>query len=142
MEQENLQNNSQNNLGYREYLKTRKKQKKGILWIVLASIGGSILLIATIVGFFMLIFSTAKSTEEYKVAYSYLMQSEAFAEMGAEEEDVRLNSMSSTTYLGGTEEGYDAEAEVIFFVKNETAVVICHRAEGEWYVCEECTTFD
>ena len=111
------------------------------------------LLVGCIVGaialFFAFVFvivtsslNAQKSTEEYQMAYEYLIQSHTFKASGSDEDDVKFNSVSSMS-------GYDQDGEpykdVEFGFKinhGKTLYVICHFENGEWRVCEECTLFE
>ena len=130
---------------YQAYLKERKaggkKNGKKIFLIVLAAILGAATLFGIIAGIIVVALNGVKASEEYRVAYTYLIQSEAFDDMGATPEDVRFSSFSTTSYLTETEEGYKTTAELTFYVKGEKAIVICHKFDDKWSVCEECTAF-
>jgi hypothetical protein len=71
------------------------------------------------------------------MAYSYLLESEAFARLGAEAEDIRLSGYSqSTTIQNGIRE---TQASFTFQIGRHQLVVVCHQDGENWYVCEECT---
>ena len=99
--------------------------------------------------FFMFVFTivTASlkaemSTPEYLMAYDYLINSEAFARLDADESDIKFNSYSSSrTKDENGEDVYEKEFgfEVNVFHKFH---VICHKDGKEWYVCSECTHFE
>lgn len=79
-----------------------------------------------------------KDTEEYKLAYSYLVSSEAFAVTGAEEQQIRLKSYSSHTDLSSKER----TVKFGFAVNGTSFEVIGHFENDVWQVCEECTQFE
>jgi uncharacterized RDD family membrane protein YckC len=99
--------------------------------------------------FFMFVFTVVTaslkaetSTPEYRMAYDYLINSEAFARLDADESDIKFNSYSSSrTKDENGEDVYEKEFgfEVNFFHRFN---VICHKDGEEWYVCSECTHFE
>lgn len=80
-----------------------------------------------------------KDEPHYAVAHSYLVNSEAFRQLQAEEDDIRFTgfSRSTTTRNGVTE----TEAVFTFQVKGYTFTVTCHPDHDSWYVCKDCTRF-
>ncbi|MBQ4054553.1 MAG: hypothetical protein IJD17_02485, partial [Clostridia bacterium] len=78
--------------------------------------------------------------EEYKLAYAYLISSEAFEELNVAESDIRMNSFSSSRY---TVHGATARTtEFGFTIGLRSFEVVCHRVNDEWTVCGDCTEFD
>lgn len=78
--------------------------------------------------------------ENYKVAYSYLINSDAFDKMQANESDIHFTGYSSYAKLGIT--GSEANtAQFTFLVKGLQFKVVCHPDGQSWYVCEHCTLF-
>ena len=76
------------------------------------------------------------------MAYEYVVNSETFAELGIEEDDLRFNSYSyrMSTDADGNKV-YEAEyGFTVGFKKNFT--VILHKDGETWYVCEDCTHFE
>ena len=73
--------------------------------------------------------------------YEVIISSDAFAQLGAEEEDVLFNQYRSkrTTSPDGS---YSHVTEFGFQVGMRSFVVVCHEEDGQWWVCEECTEFD
>lgn len=92
-----------------------------------------------------LIISTAlnavKKQENYQIARSYLMNSNAYAEMQADESQITLTGYSSSTNVDNI--GTDASTVVTFsfLVQGRQYQVVCHQDGDMWYVCGECTTF-
>lgn len=97
------------------------------------------LCILLFIGIVQIVLHSVKDEPHYAVAHSYLVESEAFRQLGAEEEDIRFTgfSRSSTTRNGVTE----TEAVFTFQVKGRTLTVTCHDEGSGWYVCTECTKF-
>lgn len=110
---------------------TKKSFLKAVLIVVLC--------LALFIGFILAILETVKDEPHYAAAYSYLLDSEAFAQLGAEPDDALLTGFSrnSTTRNGITE----TEAVFTFQVKGHQLIVVCHLQGEDWYVCEECTAF-
>lgn len=106
-----------------------------------------IIIAALILAFFAFVASIVfvsldakKDSEEYAVAYEYLVNSERFKRSGADPEKLFMNSYSANTYY------YDGvpEKTVEFgFYSGFTAhyTVVCHFENGVWVVCEDCTRF-
>lgn len=113
------------------------KKRNAALSIILGI--AAFVLVTVILVFVMLSF--VKDTPEYDLAYSYLISSDAFAQLGAEEEDVLFNQYRSkrTTSPDGS---YSHVTEFGFQVGMRSFVVVCHEEDGQWWVCEECTKFD
>ena len=103
------------------------------------------IVIACFVAFFglmQILLSAQKDTEEYYLAYNYLISSEAYAELDAREADVRLLSYSFQQVGNTGGAGASETLQYGFFVKGKSLVVVCHREQGGWQVCPECTPFD
>lgn len=98
-----------------------------------------ILCLALFIGFIFVLLETVKDEAHYAAAYSYLLESEAFAQLGAEPDDALLTGFSHTSTIrnGLTE----TEACFTFLVKGRQLVITCHDEGYGWFVCEECTTF-
>lgn len=90
-----------------------------------------------------LIFGVMKlvqSTEGYAVCYDYLVESEAFAAQGAEEDRIGMTGFSqNTTFQNGLPV---TTATYTFNVDGVSYAITCHPGEDGWAVCEECTGFD
>lgn len=95
-----------------------------------------------ILGFVLLMLNGQKDSEEYQAAYGYLVSSDAFEALGADESRIFMNSYSSRTQLDP--EGGSPEKTVTmgFLVGSHSFEVVCHWEDGVWQVCEECTLFD
>lgn len=118
---------------------TRKRDTK-TLRIVLLIVGLSLAGMVAFMGLVQLILHAQKDTEEYKAAYSYLIASDAFAALDADESDIRMNQYSgNTTYRDGVKE---RTVTIGFMVNFRSFQVVCHQEDGVWQVCEECTPFD
>ena len=115
--------------------------KKLILLISLAALA-FLLFIGLIFGTVFGALSTVKKTDQYAVAYEYFLQSEYFDRLGWEEEDVKLFSYSSNTYVES--DGSRRSTAEFGFGKSPfaTTYVVCHFENGEWVVCDECTHFE
>lgn len=82
-----------------------------------------------------------KNTEEYKLSYNYLIQSQKFKDLNIDEDKVRLKEYSYTTYTdkNGNKE---VSATIVFRVGIlRNMQVVCHEEDGVWFVCEDCTEF-
>ena len=76
-------------------------------------------------------------TEQYKLAYAYLVESDEFKKLGIEEDKIKFNSYSIQT-----DDESHKYAKIVFKTggMNEITIVL-HDAGDGWYVCEECTGF-
>lgn len=98
-----------------------------------------VLCITLFIGIVQLSLNSVKDEPHYALAHSYLVNSEAFRQLEAEEADIRLNgySRNTTTRNGVTE----TKAVFTFQVKGYTLTVTCHENNTGWYVCQDCTRF-
>lgn len=80
-----------------------------------------------------------KKQENYRIAYEYLVNSNAFLKTHADESQITLTSYSSKTSLG--EDETSTVVTFTFLVQRQQYQVICHRDNDGWYVCEDCTDF-
>ncbi len=108
---------------------TRKPKKKisPAVLVVLCFIIG----IALIVGIAFTSLQKVKNTEEYKLAYEYLINSDYFESVDADEDDVSWRGYSYK-YSFASE-----TAEFAFSVKGKKVTVYCYKKNGEWVVDEE-----
>ena len=107
--------------------------------VILTLVIWFLLFIATLVGGVLLALNQVKQTPEYEMAYSYLISSEYFTEMGWEESDIRLTGYSGKTEVNN---GISVSTRIYSFqIKEQTLKVICHPEGNSWQVCRECTEF-
>ena len=118
---------------------TPQKKRKTVTIIIVACVAALLTLALMIAGIFALVFSlldNQKESAEYKLAYEYLVSSQAFEELGAEPDEIRFNSYSGKNING------DRTVELGFRVEGHSFLVVCHLQDGKWIVCRECTTFE
>lgn len=116
--------------------------KKTVIAIVCAIIASAILFAGTIVLVVLTALDLSKDTPEYQLGYSYLIESDKFAELGLTEDDIRFNSYrrNITTNADGVK---TVNVELGFRIGfGRSMYVICHDDGEGWYVCEECTKFE
>ncbi len=113
-----------------------KKKLKKVLVFCAVAVGCLI----AFMGLIQLVLNGQKDTEEYKLAYHYLIESQAFKELDVDESQIRLNQYSSYT----SDEGHSViqTAELGFLVDFQSFEVVCHRVDGEWQICDACTLFE
>ncbi len=124
-------------------LQEQKKKKKTVLIVVLLLL----LPVIAIIGFVVLAFGIAfgvldevKDSEEYALAYSYLVNSETFDRLGVDESEIRFTGYEKT--INGTSHGNN-KVELSFDVDGYYLSVVCHQDDyDEWFICDECTQFD
>ena len=115
----------------------KEKTKKAL---IIAAIVVCCLLV--FIGFILIALNAAKDTEEYKLAYDYLISSNAYKEMDADESDIHMNSYSSQSHSSANSDYVSKTARISFIVNFKSFEVVCHYEDGIWQVCDECTGFD
>lgn len=94
-----------------------------------------------ILGIVSITLNKQKNTEEYKLAYSYLLESEMYKEFGIDEDDILFNSYIAS--INHDKNGNEEKTVELGFILDEaTATVTCHFKDNKWTVCPECTDFD
>ena len=114
-----------------------KKVKKVVLVIAII-----IVCLAIFLGLIQIILNTQKDTEEYKVAYSYFVESQAFKELNVDESKIRFNQYSSHTYTSDDNSSVSKTVKIGFIVNFKSFEVVCHKENDMWQVCNECTLFE
>ena len=115
----------------------QKKVKKIVLVIAII-----IACLAIFAGLIQIVLNTQKDTEEYKVAYSYFVESQAFKELNVDESKIRFNQYSSHTYTSNDNSSASQTVKIGFIVNFKSFEVVCHKEGNIWQVCNECTLFD
>lgn len=124
------------------YVRHTELGKKSVWTLIAIIVLTVVVFVALIVGIVFGALNTAKSTEQYALAYEYLVGSESFNSEGADEDDIFFNSFRSSSYPSSSiAEGYSAITEISFRVNGVHYVVVCHEYDGVWQVCEKCTHF-
>ena len=100
-------------------------------------VGAFILYICIVLLVTNIALANQRGTEEYKLAYEYLIQSEEFKELDASEEDVKFTGYSVRTRMnGGVKE---KTAEYVFTIGSHNDYYVIMHDDGDgWYVCSEC----
>lgn len=120
----------------------RTIRSKSILIIVGILVLAVAVFVAAILGIVLSVLDSTKDTEEYQLAYDYLVGSNAFAETGADASDVTLNQYSHTSYTSNGCGAYHNITEFGFLVNDRSFTVVLHEARDHWVVCENCTEFE
>lgn len=115
----------------------QKKIKRVVLVIAII-----IACLAIFIGLIQIVLNTQKDTEEYKVAYSYFVESYAFEELNVDESRIRFNQYSSHTYTSNDNSSVAQTVKIGFIVNFKSFVVVCHKENDMWQVCNECTLFE
>ena len=97
---------------------------------------------AIFVGLIQTVLNTQKDTEEYKVAYSYFVESHAFKELNVNESKIHFNQYSSYTYTSNDNSSVSQTVKIGFSVNFKSFEVVCHKENDIWQVCNECTLFE
>ena len=82
----------------------------------------------------------AQSTESYQVCYQYLLESETFAALDADADDISMSGFSRRTEV--RPQGLHTVCTYTFWVDGTSYNVTCHPSGESWAVCGECTEFD
>lgn len=115
---------------------------KKTVMIIITVIAAILVCVIAFIGFIQLILNAQKDTEEYKVAYNYLINSESFEKTGADESDIRLNQYSSKINSSIGSDSTSRTVEIGFIVNMKSFVIVCHKEDGVWQVCNDCTKFN
>lgn len=118
---------------------TPKQKKVTKVVLVIAII---IVALAIFAGLIQTVLNTQKDTEEYKVAYSYLVKSQAFKELNTDESKIRFNKYSLRTHTSKDSDSVTQTVKIGFVVDFQSFEVICHKENDVWQVCDECTLFE
>ena len=111
--------------------------------IILFGVLGTVMVL--FIGFVIFITNTVlerqKDTEEYQIAYTYLVESNYVKALAIEETDIKLTSYN---FFQTKRNGEDyCEADFGFKVDAVKQIhVICHNEGEGWFVCTECTNFE
>lgn len=116
-------------------------KKVSTIKTVLTVAGIVFLALVLVISIALTALSTSKNTEEYKVAYAYLMESQAFEELGADESEIWFNQYSLTVRSNLNNEMATQTAEIGFVINGKSFSVVCHKQNDIWSVCDECTKF-
>lgn len=116
-------------------------KKVGTKKTILTIVGVVALALVLLISIIFLGLSTAKKTEEYNVAYNYLIESQAFEDVCVDESKIWFNQYSLTTHSKSDNDDVTQTAEIGFVVKGKTFLVVCHKQNNIWYVCDACTKF-
>lgn len=123
-------------------IKIPRLSKKATIAIIAASLAFVLILTVSIFGIVLGALESTKSTEEYKLAYEYLIGSQKFEELELSEDDITFNSYNRTTAKNADGEKV-VNVELGFKIgRGRTMYVICHDDGEGWYVCTDCTKFE
>ena len=121
-----------------QYSKPKEITTKKTILTITAIVAVVLVILFSII---LISLSSAKKTEEYKVAHNYLIESKMFEEAGVDESKIWFNQYSLTTYSNPKNDNVTQTAEIGFVVKGKTVRVTCHKQNNTWTVCDECTKF-
>ena len=106
-------------------------------------IAGAVILFFVVVYIFVQIqLHISKETEEYQLAYSYVVESNYFDELGVEEDMLTFTSYALHTYTNknGVKQ---QDATIGFRIRPGKEIsVFLHNVGNGWYVCKDCTAFE
>lgn len=127
--------------------RTHRKKGRRVAAIVCTGVGAFIFICVFSILVVVISLESVKSSPEYKVAYEYLIESDAFASLDETDASLRAYEISTSllTPEGTVVHGMapKTNARFTFDVGPYSAVVICHkRDDGSWYACDICTAFD
>ena len=130
---------------YPDSLPQPQARRKKKLIITFSIIGGVALFIVFVICSALWGLNSKKDSEEYRVAYEYVIESQEFERNGANEDKLRFTQYSKETVYGKEDNGKYKSTVAIGFSYGffDSFVVICHDdGDGNWYVCTDCTEFD
>lgn len=85
--------------------------------------------------------SAVKKQPHYPLAYTYLVESDTFAQLQIEESVINLTGYASGMIVNENCENTSAVDAFTFFIQGRQYKVVCHQNGDIWYICEECTGF-
>lgn len=115
----------------------QKTIKKVVLVIAIIIVS-----LSAFLGLIQIILNSQKDTEEYKVAYSYFVKSDAFKELNVSESKIRFNQYSLHTDMSNNSDCVSQTVKIGFIVNFKSFKVVCHKENNIWQVCNECTLFE
>ena len=123
-------------------IKIPRLSKKAMIAIIAAAVAFTFILATSIIAIVFAALESSKDTEEYRLGYEYLLESNKFAELGLSEDDIRFNSYrkNKTTNADGEKV---TNVELGFNIgSGRSMYVTCHNKGAGWYVCTDCTEFE
>jgi hypothetical protein len=108
---------------------------------VLIIVGIIVLCIALLLGIIFTALNVSRNSQEYKLAYNYLIESDAFESLNVDESKIFHNQYSASSQSNFGSDEVLRTAQIGFVVKGHSFKVICHAYNDDWFVCEECTKF-
>ena len=123
-----------------------KETKKNII-IIVATVAVSIIAFLAfegiIIGVVFGVLNSVKNSEGYDIAYSYVVNSNTFDMLNADEDDIKFTGYTSAAKVIINGDSHSSKTEYTFNVDGSELTVVCHTDEvEECYVCEECTDFN
>ena len=127
---------------YTNNIPSSKARRKKKLIITFSIIGGVILFVGFVVCVALIGLNAKKSSDEYKLAYEYVVESQEFERLGSNEDRLKFLQYSKETVYG--KDGQYKSTVIIGFNYGpfKRLGVICHDNGDGWYVCTDCTEFD
>lgn len=115
--------------------------KKRVVVTVSIILLAIVLFIVAVFGIIAVALNTQKNTEEYKLAYNYIVDSSMFSELNTDEANIKLNSYNSVTNYDENNNAIST-VEFGFSISGKRVYVICHLENNVWFVCPDCTKFN
>lgn len=115
--------------------------KKTALRVVIVVICIVVIFVAAILFLTLSLLESRKDTPQYTLAYDYLTSSEAFTQLEAGPDQIRLNRYASSYSAVPDQEGFTQTMTFGFRAAGRSFTVTCHELEGRWQVCRDCTDF-
>lgn len=116
---------------------THKQIYKRLIILAVTAVALTVLMISSI----HLSLSEKKDTEEYKCAYSYFVESDTFNKLNVEESEIIHNKYSLKTVSHIGSDTATETATIGFIAAGKAFEVTCHKENGVWQICSECTPF-
>ena len=105
-------------------------------------VGIVIVCMIAFVGLIQISLHASRNTEQAQLAYDYVVSSDVFTKAELDPADLRMNEYSVNHSIKNGEK--TSTAEITFTVRKDlfrkySFYVTCHKENGTWTVCEECT---
>lgn len=117
--------------------RTVSGRKQTIVWICVI-VAAAVLFIGVLLISINHSLNETTETEQYKLAYAYLVQSDEFKKLDIEEDKIKFTSYSSQT-----DSDSHKHAEISFRINFWREITVILHDEGDgWHVCKDCTGFE
>ena len=127
---------------YTKKIPSPKERRKKKLIITFSIIGGLVLFVGFVVSMVLIGLNSAKNSDEYKIAYEYVVESQEFERLGSDEDQLAFLLYNKETVYGKDGESQSTARIRFHYGAFKRLEVVCHNDGHGWYVCSDCTEFE